>query len=114
MTLTPVRYNDGVVSIYREKDLKTEFGAKRNVTTLSDMDFMGKLDFKESSRRQQDLEFAEQSGFVLSYKVQTHYVQAVDNKCKAVINGLLYDIRYIDKSGTDMFLYMEGGRPIAD
>lgn len=113
MPLKPTRYNGGVVSIYREKDLKTSFNAKKNVSTLDDMEFMGKLDFKESSRRQQDLDFAEQSGFVLSYKIQTHYVKSVDNKCKALIDGVLYDIRYIDKSGVDMFLYMEGGRPIA-
>ena len=113
MPLKPTRYNDGVVFVYREKQRMTDFNAKKNVMTLDDMDFVAKLDFKESSRRQQDLDFAEQSGFVLSYKVQTHYLKTVDNKCKAVINDLLYDIRYIDKSATDMFLYLEGGRPIA-
>jgi hypothetical protein len=35
-------------------------------------------------------------------------VPGVDNKCKAVIDGYLYDVRYIDKSRTEMWLYMEG------
>lgn len=102
------RYNDGVVSIYREKERRTDFSAKRNVSTLDDMDFIVKLAFEESSKREQDLEFAEQQGFSLSLKIRTRFVKGVDNKCKAVIDGYLYDVSYIDKSRTEMWLYMEG------
>lgn len=101
-------YNDGAVRIYRERPRKTDFGAKRNVSTLEDMDFVVRLDYEEASRREEDLEFAEKRGFSLTLKVKTRKAPGVDNKCKAVIDGYLYDVRYIDKSRTEMWLYMEG------
>lgn len=106
-------FNDGVASIYREKDRKTDFAAKRNVASLEDMDFVVKLAYQESSKRQQDMEFAEQSGFSLSLKVKTRYVPSVKTKLKAVIDGYLYDIRYVDKAGREMYLYLEGVRSLA-
>ena len=105
-------FGDGVVSIYRERDRKTDFNARRNVLTLDDMEFICKLNFMESSKRQQDIEFAEQSGFQLSLKVRTRYVKAVRTKMKAVIDGYLYDISYLDKSGSEMFLYLESVRKL--
>lgn len=104
------RYNDGVVHIYREKGKRSNFGAKENVSVLDDMDFIAKLDFEESSKREQDLEFANQNDFSLSLKIRTRYLQQVDNKCKAVINNYLYDVKYVDKTRTEMWLYMEGVR----
>ena len=101
------RYNDGVVSIYREKRKESNFGAKENVSVLDDMDFIVKLDFEESSKREQDLDFAEQNGFSLSLKIRTRLFSDCDNKCKAVISGSLYDISYVDKSRDEMWLYME-------
>lgn len=101
-------YNDGVIRIYREKPKSTDFNAKRNVKTVEDMDFIVRLDYEEASRREEDLEFAERSGFSLTLKVRTRAVNGVDNRCKAVIDGYLYDVRYIDKSRTEMWLYMEG------
>lgn len=106
------RYNDGVVSIYREKEKRSNFAAKENVSALDDMDFIVKLDFEESSKREQDLEFAEQNGFSLSLKVRTRLMKDVDNKCKAVIDGYLYDVSYVDKSRTEMWLYLEGVRQL--
>lgn len=106
------KYNDGVVSIYREKRRQTDFNAKKNVSALDDMDFVVKLAFEESSRREQDIDFAEQMGFSLTLKVRTRYFDKVDNKCKAVINGYLYDVSYVDKTRTEMWLYLEGVRKI--
>jgi hypothetical protein len=106
-------YNDGVVHIYRERPRKTDFSAKRNVATLEDMDFIARLDYEEASRREEDLDFAERSGFSLTLKVRTRAVPGVDNTCKAVIDGYLYDVRYIDKSRTEMWLYLEGVRTLA-
>lgn len=106
-------YNDGVVRIYREKPKTTDFNAKRNVKAAEDMDLIVRLDYEEASRREEDMEFAERSGFSLTLKVKTRTVPGVDNKCKAVIDGYLYDIRYIDKSRTEMWLYMEGVRRLA-
>lgn len=102
------KYNDGVVSIYRAKKRETDFNAKRNVSTFDDMEFIVKLAFEECSKREQDLEFAEQQGFSLDLKVKTRLVKGVDNKCKAVVDGYLYDVSYIDKTRTELFLYMKG------
>ena len=114
MPLKPTRFNDGVVEIYREKDRKTDFGAKRNAVTLDDMEFVVKLAYQESSKRQQDLEFAEQNGFSLTYKIRTRYVKGVRADLKAVIDGYLYDIQYVDKTGLEMFLYLQGVREIQE
>lgn len=102
------RYNDGVVSIYREKRKESSFAAKENVSVLDDLDFIAKLDFEVSTKREQDLEFAEQLGFSLSQKIRTRYVPNVDNKCKAVIDGYLYDVAYVDMSRTEMWIFLEG------
>ena len=105
-------YNDGVVSIYRDKATRTNFGAKQNTRVLDDMEFIAKLDYEEMSKRQQDQEFAEQSGFSLSMKIHTRLIPNVDSKCKAVIGDILYDVSYIDKTRTDLFLYLEEVRKL--
>lgn len=105
-------YNDGVVKVYRDKVKTTDFNAKRNVATIDDLDFVARLDFEESSRREEDLEFAERSGFSLTLKVRTRLAPGVDNACKAVVDGYLYDIRYVDKTRTEMWLYLEGVRSL--
>lgn len=106
-------YNDGVVRIYRDKPRSTDFNAKRNTRTIDDMVFVIRLDYEESSRREEDMEFAEKSGFSLSLKIRTRAVKGVDTDCKAVIDGYLYDVRYTDKDRTDMWLYLEGVRKLA-
>lgn len=105
-------YNDGVVFIYREKDKRTDFNAKKNTATLEDMDFVVKLDYEEMSKREQDLDFASQNSCTLSLKVKTRYVPNVHNKLKAVVENYLYDIWYVDKTKTEMYLYLEGVKPI--
>lgn len=109
-------YNDGVVSIYREKDRETDFNAKRNVTAYDDMEFVVKLAFGRNSKRQQDQEFAQQMGFSLTEKIHVRKCGRieVDTKCKAVIDGYLYDVSYIDVDATDLYLYLEGVRKIGD
>ena len=106
------RYNDGVAKLYREKEKRSNFSAKENVSTLDDMEFIAKLDFEESSKREQDVDFAQQMGFSLSMKIKTRYLPTVDNKCKAVINGYLYDVSYVDKNRVEMWLFLEGVRSI--
>lgn len=105
-------YNDGVVRIYREKPKTTDFNAKKNARTLDDMDFIVKLAYEEASRREEDMEFAERIGFSLTLKIRTRAVPGVDNTCKAVIDNYLYDVRYIDKTREEMWLYMEGVRKL--
>lgn len=110
----PKLYNDGVIFIYREKARSTDFGAKKNVTTLNDMEFIVKMDFEELSKRMEDQEFAQENGFSLSLKVRVRKIKGIDNKCKAVIDGYLYDVSYVDADRTDLYLYLEGVRSIAD
>lgn len=106
-------YNDGVIRVYREKPKQTDFGAKRNARSIDDMELVARLDYEESSRREEDIEFAKQSGFSLTLKVKTRAVNGVNNLCKAVIDGYLYDVRHTDKDRTDMWLYLEGVRKLA-
>ena len=106
------KYNDGIVYIYKEKERYTDFSAKRNVSSKDDMDFVVKLAFEESARREQDLKFAEANDFSLTAKVKTRLVKSVDNSHKAVIDGYLYDISHVDKNRTEMWLYLEGVRPL--
>ena len=106
------RYNDGFVKVYREKERKSDFSAKKNVSGLDDMDFIVRLDFEEMSKREQDLQFAEQNDFTLSMKIKTRFFKGVDNKCKAIIDGYLYDVSYIDKTRTEMYFYLEGVKAI--
>ena len=106
-------YNDGIIRVYREKPKQTDFGAKRNARSIDDMELVARLDYEESSRREEDIEFAKQSGFSLTLKVKTRAVNGVNNLCKAVIDGYLYDVRHTDKDRTDMWLYLEGVRKLA-
>lgn len=105
-------FNDGVVRVYRAKPKQTNFNAKQNVSALDDMDFVVRLDYEEAAKREQDVEFANQNGFSLSLKLHTRFFKAVNNKCKAVIDGYLYDVKYVDKTRTEMWLYLEGVREI--
>lgn len=107
------RYNDGMVSIYRETDRRSNFGAKLNATSIDDLQFIAKLSFAEQSKRQQDVEFASQQSFSLDLKIKTRFIKSVDNKCKAVIDGYLYDIAYVDATKTELYLYMQGVGKIA-
>lgn len=102
------RYNDGMVFLYREKKRESSFGAKRNAVSLEHLDFIVKLAYGELSKRQQDMEFAQQQSFSLDLKIKTRVYKGVDNKCKAVINGYLYDIEFIDFAKGEMFLYLQG------
>lgn len=107
-------YNDGSVSIYREKRRETSFGAKRNAMTLEDMEPVAKLRFRSMSVREQDFNFAEQIGFACSTKVATHRLDCVKVGDMAVIGGSIYQIGHIDKSQTEMYVYMDGGVSLVD
>lgn len=106
------KFNDGVASVYREKQRSTGFNAKINAKGLDDLDFVCKLDFEQMSKREQDQEFANQNGHSLSMKIRTRYVNIVDNKCKVVIDGTLYDVYDIDKTRTELYMYLEEVRKI--
>ena len=104
-------YSGGVVRIFREKDKGTSFGASLNAVTIDDLMPIVKLWYEEQSVREQDFTFAERRGFSVSSKIRTPLVLSVESDCKAVIGKLIYDIAYIDRTKTEMFLYLEGGTP---
>lgn len=106
------KFNDGVAGVYREKERSTGFNAKINAKGLDDLDFVCKLDFEQMSKREQDQEFANQNGHSLSMKIRTRYVNIVDNKCKVVIDSTLYDVYDIDKTRTELYMYLEEVRKI--
>lgn len=109
------QYLDGFIVVYEEKpERKTNFNATQNVIGLQDMNIVVKLAFEEKSKRVQDLEFAQQNDFSLSLKVKCRLFSAVKNKQKAVINNYLYNVSYVDydKMRKEMYLYLEGVRPI--
>jgi len=83
-------------------NLKNELGALKQASESAAQHA------EEAAKRERDLTFAEQSGFSLTLKVKTRYVKGVDNMCKAVIDGYLYDVSYIDKTRTEMYWYLEG------
>ena len=106
------RLNDGIAYVYREKKKQTDFNAKINVRKVDDLDFVCKLAFEEMSKRQQDLEFASQNGFSLSVKIRTRFVPNVNAKCKVIINDYLYDIYDMDKTRTELYLYLQEVRKL--
>lgn len=106
------KFNDGVASVYREKERSTDFNAKVNAKGLDDLNFICKLNYEQMSKREQDLEFAYNNGHSLSMKIRTRYVGLVDNKCKVVIDNALYDIYDIDKTRTELYLYLQEVRKI--
>lgn len=107
-------YNDGVMYLYTRKDITTAAGGKRNVKSLEDLDFAGKLPFDEKSVRQQDIEFAEQNQRQLTLKIATPDNNLMDTKMNAVIGGTLYGIIHIDRNRNkkQLFFYLEEVRKI--
>lgn len=107
-------YRDGVVTIYTEKERKTDFSAKLNPKNTDHLEKVAKLNFGLMSKRNQDMEFANQSGFTLSIKVKVRKIKGITAKHLAVIDGFLYAIKYVDSDSKNLYLYMEGVRKIAE
>lgn len=102
-------YSDGVVRIFEECATPSSFGAKTNVDTVDDLKPVVRLFFRSCSVREQDYQVSEALGFTCSAKVCTHNYGFVRVGHKAVIRGHLYSISHIDRTATEMYLYLEGG-----
>ena len=102
-------YLDGFLSIYRPQEIYSNFGAKKNIRSLDNLDFLYKLAYTQSYKRMQDLEYAESIGKDLSLKVKCRLVQGVKNSDKVVINNILYDIIQLDEDryNQELYLYLE-------
>lgn len=104
-------YNDGIAWFYRKKP--DNLTRTRNITSVEELDFQVKLAYSEMSKRQQDMEFAEQQSFSLSLKIKTMNpgkAKGIDNQCFAIIGNTLYGIKYIDSTRTELFFYLEKAR----
>lgn len=103
---------DGVADFYRELEgRKTPFGAVVAPRGVDDMDFIARLHFSLESKRERDFDFADQRGFTLAQKIKCHLVPCIDSSCRAVIDGALYSVAYIDEDRPFMYLYLDGGAP---
>lgn len=107
-------YNDGFLRVYKDREIRTDFSAKKNVKNLEGLEFIVKLGYAECSKRQQDFEFSETIGRSLNLKVKTRLYKNVTNKHKVLIGNILYDIFEvdIDRGKQEMYLYMEEVRTI--
>lgn len=116
MQQKPPTYNDGIISIYRRK--AEGLTANRNITSLTELDPVIALAYSEMSRRQQDMEFAEQRSYSLSLEVKTQRpVMAkgmVNTSCYAVIGKTLYNIQHLDTNSREYFLYLEKVRELKE
>ena len=108
--------NDGWALIYKEKPKKTDFSAKENVKGVSDMEYICRLAYKEKSRRQQDVEFAERQDRSLSLKLECWEDRRIQRNFKVLIKNIIYDVIYVDFSRSEkkMFLYLEEVRKNAN
>jgi SPP1 family predicted phage head-tail adaptor len=97
-------YNDGVVSIYRDKCKKIDFNSRDSA--LENLEFVAKLLYEEKSCREQDFNSAKLRGFSLSVKIRIHFCRDVDSDCKAIIGEDLFGISHIEKTKREMYLYL--------
>ena len=104
----PNGYGDGIAEIYQKKDIE------KNVRSLDDLVYLGFLYYTEESKRQQDIEFAEQNSANLTLKISTPDGAEVDSNKNVVINNIIYAIIYIDHSRSQqkLYFYLEEVRKI--
>lgn len=113
MTKIPT-YLDGVLQLYEDVSVRSDFGAKINEADL--VSVCSNIPFAEMMHRQSDIDFAEASGFSLSRKVKIRYCPLFQKlkKYKVIIDHSLYDVSYIDISRVDSYLYLEYIREVVE
>ena len=115
MNRKKAKYHDGYVSIYQKK--RENLTKNKNIQTVKELDFLIKLAYGETSRRQQDQEFAEQNSFSLSLKIRTQRPQiekGLHSGCFAMIGKMLYSVEYIDRNETEYYMYLEKIRELEE
>lgn len=98
-------FNDGVVYICNSINKQSSFKANINDRSKSDLISIDKLMFKEMSKREQDITFAEAKDKELSLKIKCRYYPVKSNQ-KAVIEDVLYSIFKIDYDSEKKFIYL--------
>lgn len=105
-------YNDGVAELYMEPKPVNSFGASTGECSVDGMEPAGSAAFALQSKRKEDVEMADTMGFKLTVKVRCRLKPGIDIGCMAVIDEYLYRVSYMDASRTEMWLYLEGVRPV--
>ena len=107
-------YNDGVLRLYNRKDIRSQAGAKVNIQSMHDLEYVCSIDYRQKSCRQEDYEFADQMGKQLSYKLVTPYSEFPSTKMIGKINSKLYSIINIDQDriNRELYFYLEEVRTI--
>ena len=107
-------YNDGMLWICEPINSVSDFGAVRNTTTESGLRQLGKLAYKEMSKRDQDMDFAESEGRTLSLKVKCRLKQEATKMHLVRIEDTLYSIIHKDedRAKQEMYLYLEEVRKL--
>lgn len=107
-------FNDGIIYVYSENLIETSFSGKKNVKSLDDLTFITKLFYKEESKRQQDIIFADSMGRKLTLKLKTPLIDGISSNHKVVIGNDLYDIFQLDpdKTNNELYFYLERVRTI--
>ena len=106
-------FNDGVCSIYEEKNtlIHTDFNAKKNAKTLNDFNLIMDSFYSIENVREEDYEFANNMGKLISMKIKIPFIYVVKNNHKILIDGMMYDIikADADRRNRELFIYLEGG-----
>ena len=108
-------YNDGVRWVCAPEEASSDFGAVKNTTKKEELKRIQKLDYKEMSKRDKDLDFAEGQGRVLSIKVKCRLWPKVNKLHQILIGKILYSIINLDedRAGQEMYLYLEEVRKLS-
>lgn len=107
-------FNDGIVFIYNAKKNKSSFNASINPKSKEDLDFVVKLCFQELSKREEDVQFAENRNRELNLKIKCRGYQGLNINQKAVVDNVLYSIINIDynRDKSVVYLYLEEERKL--
>lgn len=108
-------FNDGVLWVCDPEEAASDFGAVKNTTKKEELKKIGKLDYKEMSKRDQDLDFAESQGRVLNMKVRCRLWPNVTKLHQILIGKILYSIINLDedRNSQEMYLYLEEVRRLS-
>ena len=107
-------FNDGILWICEPEDISSDFGAVKNTTKKEALKRIVKLAFKEMSKRDQDMDFAESQGRVLSIKVKCRIWPKANKMHLVLIGKVLYSIINLDeeRNSQEMYLYLEEVRKL--
>lgn len=108
-------FNDGYLFVVEVNKAPSDFGAKKNAETATDLTKVVKLAYQTMSARDDDLDFAERQGRTLSMKVRTRAVPCTMKKTHSVVigNKLFSIVKLdIDREKGEMYFYLEEEREV--